>query len=78
MSNWSTEYWKHNKEFLRDSLSSYFCLTSPIGVEYRTNRLEEFCKVNDLPYTTIWKISSTGISPKKGKAKDWYCFKEQA
>lgn len=78
MSSWAKNNWQDNKEKIRNCLSSYFCLTSPTGVEYRTNRLEEFCKVNDLPYTTIWKISSTGISPKKGKAKDWYCFKEQA
>lgn len=78
MSNWAKEYWKQNKETIRDYLSSYFCLTSPSGVKYKTNRLEEFCKVNDLPYTTIWKISQTGISPKKGKAKDWDCFKEHA
>lgn len=76
MSNWAAEYWAQNKEKMRDSLSSYFCLTSPDGVEYRTNRLEEFCKVNDLPYTTIWSISVSGKIPSKGKAKGWVCVKE--
>lgn len=76
MTEWAAKYWKENKEKLRDSLSSYFCLTSPDGVKYRTNRLEEFCKVNNLPYTTIWSISVSGKTPSKGKAKGWYCEKE--
>lgn len=70
------QHWKNNRESIRDSLSSYFCLTSPSGVEYRTNRLQEFCKDNNLPYTTIWSISVTGVAPKRGKSKGWNCMKE--
>ena len=76
MSNWASSYWESNKEKMRDALASYFCLTSPDGVKYRTNRLEDFCKVNDLPYTTIWSISVSGKTPSKGKAKGWVCVKE--
>ncbi len=76
MQNWSADYWKENKEQMRDALASYFYLTSPDGVKYRTNRLEDFCKVNNLPYTTIWSSSISGKSPTKGKAKGWYCEKE--
>ena len=76
MRSWATEHWQKNKEKMRDSLSNYFCLTPPDGVKYRTNRLEEFCKVNNLPYTTIWKISVSGKSPSKGDAKGWFCVKD--
>jgi len=76
MKNQMQHHWKNNKELIRDSLSSYFCLVSPSGVEYRTNRLYDFCKDNDLPYTTIWSTSISGVTPKKGKAKGWNCVKE--
>lgn len=76
MKDWATDYWKENKEKMRDALSSSYCLISPNGAQYKTNRLEDFCKVNDLPYTTIWTISVTGKSPSKGKAKGWVCEKE--
>lgn len=57
-------------------MSSTFELTSPDGVMYTTNRLKDFCKVNDLPYVTIWQISyKVGYCPKKGKAKGWNCIK---
>jgi hypothetical protein len=77
MKEWAKGYWKENKEKMRDALSSSYCLICPNGVQYKTNRLEDFCRVNDLPYTTIWTISVTGKSPSKGKAKGWLCEKEK-
>ena len=76
MSKVSTEYWKNNKETWRDLHSSYFRVISPTGVEYRTNRLKDWCKENNLPYTTIWGVSVSGKIPKKGKALGWSCIKE--
>jgi len=75
MSEWSKKNWEKNKESNRDALSSTFDLTSPDGIKYRTNRLQDFCEVNHLPYTSIWGISVTGKSPKKGRAKGWICMK---
>lgn len=77
MKEWAKENWEKNKETLRDALSTTFDIISPSGVKYTTNRLEEFCKDNDLPYSTLWNTSVTGVSPKKGKAKGWLCMKAQ-
>jgi len=75
MSEWNKENWKKNKEKIRDSLSSFFELTSPDGVVYTTNRLKEFCKENELTYTSVWKTSLTKKPVKKGKSKGWICKK---
>jgi hypothetical protein len=74
MKNWASGYWKENKEYLRDCLSSNFKIISPIGEEYITNRLQEWCKENNLPYTTLWVSSNkNGKVITKGKAKGWKC-----
>lgn len=74
MKEWSTNFWKENKERIRDCLSSTFKLTSPEGKEIITNRLEDWCKENNLPYSTIWVSSSkNGKVIVKGKAKGWKC-----
>lgn len=65
----------NDKEKMRDILSSTFSLISPDNIEYTTNRLQEFCVEHNIPYTTIWNISTTGTSPKRGKAKGWKCKK---
>jgi len=75
ISSGNQKYWAENKERMRDCLASWFMLQSPDGVEYKTNRLEDFCKKQKLPYTTIWKISQNGKSPTRGKAKGWLCKK---
>lgn len=75
MKEWSTKYWEHNKESHRDCLSSWFLIIDPSGNEIKTNRLQEFCLTRDLPYTTIWKSSTTNAIIKKGKAKGWSCRK---
>lgn len=75
MSEWSKENWKNNKEKLRDCLSSTFMLTSPDGKITTTNRLEEFCLRNKIPYVTIWNSSIRNKIVKKGKAKGWLCKK---
>lgn len=75
MKEWSKQYWETNKEKQRDCLSSWFLVTDPHGKEYKTNRLEDFCLTQGLPYTTIWKSSTTNIPIKKGKAKGWACLK---
>jgi hypothetical protein len=69
------EKWDKDKENMRNKLSSYFEVTSPDNIKYITNRLEDFCKENNLSYTTLWKTSKTNISPKKGKSKGWICKK---
>lgn len=75
MTEWATQYWKENKEKQRDALSSWFIITDPYGKYYETNRLEEFCLTNNIPYTTIWKSSLNNTLIKKGKAKGWSCRK---
>lgn len=67
--------WKNNRESIRDSLSSFFELTSPEGLVYTTNRLEEFCENNFLTYTAIWNSSVKNKPVKKGKSKGWICKK---
>jgi hypothetical protein len=73
MSNISQNMWSENKEKMRDILSSTFEVNCPEGNIYITNRLEDFCKEKNLPYTTIWKITITSKKPTKGKAKGWFC-----
>jgi hypothetical protein len=59
---------------MRDCLSSTFKITSPIGEEIITNRFEDWCKENNLPYSTLWVSSSkNGKVITKGKAKGWKC-----
>ena len=67
--------WENNKESHRDCLSSWFLVIDPFGNEIKTNRLQEFCLTKKLPYTTIWKSSTTNATIKKGKAKGWSCRK---
>lgn len=74
MKNWASNNWKENKEYIRDCLSSKFRITSPKGEEIITNRLEDWCKENDLPYSTLWVSSNkNGKVITKGKAKGWKC-----
>lgn len=73
MSQWSKQYWAENKEYLRDVYSSWFCLLSPDGVEYKTNRLKDFCREHNLTYVSVWDTSRTGKPVSKGKSKGWIC-----
>ena len=73
MTEWSKTYWAANKEKMRDSLSSTFELISPNGEIYVTNRLFDLCESLGLPKTSVWKTSTTGTPPTKGKAKGWLC-----
>lgn len=75
MSEWATINWKKNKEKIRDVLSSTFVVTSPNGKTTTTNRLQEFCKNNNIPYVSIWNSSVHNKPVKKGKAKGWLCKK---
>jgi hypothetical protein len=75
ISNIMKNFWKEDKEKMRDSLSSFFLVTSPEGNSFETNRLEEFCLDKNLPYTSIWKSSVSNKIIKKGKAKGWLCKK---
>jgi hypothetical protein len=75
MREWAKQYWIENKEKIRDILSSFFELTSPTGIVYNTNRLQDFCNQHELSYTTIWKTSITNKPVKKGKCKSWICKK---
>jgi hypothetical protein len=70
--------WQNHKEELRDMMSSTFEVISPEGIIYTTNRLEDFCKEHTIPYNTVWNVSNTGKSPKRGKAKGWKCKKISA
>lgn len=76
MKNKTKKLWAENKDKMRDSLSSWFTLTSPEGEVYETNRLEELCKSLGLPYNTVWKSSKTNTPPKRGNAKGWLCQKQ--
>ena len=67
--------WATKKEEWRDALSSTFQVTSPIGEVFTTNRLEEFCKNNNLTYGPVWNSSRTGKPVTKGKSKGWLCTK---
>lgn len=74
MKEWASNNWKENKEYIRDCLSSTFKITTLGGEEIITNRLEEWCKENQLPYTTLWISSSkNGKIITKGKVKGWKC-----
>lgn len=74
MKDWATNHWKENKNYMRDCLSSTFKITSPSGEEIITNRLEDWCKENHLPHSTLWVSSSkNGKVITKGKAKGWKC-----
>jgi hypothetical protein len=75
MQTWTKENWEKNKDKIRDALSSTFELTSPEGVVYNTNRLQEFCEEHDLTYTSIWITSVKNKPVKKGKSKGWICKK---
>jgi hypothetical protein len=73
MSKYFSEFWKNNKEKMRDALSTTFQAISPTGEIYLTNRLQEFCENKNLSYSTLWTTSKTGITPKKGRSKGWLC-----
>lgn len=72
-SNKNKEMWKNNREEMRDKLSSTFLVESPEGISYNTNRLGDFCKEHNIPYTSLWNTSRTNKPIKKGKAKGWKC-----
>lgn len=74
MKEWASNYWRKNKEYIRNCLSSTFKITTLGGEEIITNRLEEWCKENQLPYTTLWISSSkNGKIITKGRVKGWKC-----
>jgi len=75
MKEWAKSNWVDNKEKMRDSLSSYFEVVCPEGNVYKTNRLEEFCQLRNLAYTTLWNTSKTGKPSTKGRSKGWVCRK---
>ncbi len=75
MKDWATNYWKENREHIRDKLSSTYVIISPTGVEYTTNRLGEFCKEFNLPFVTMWNLSNSGSTAKRGKCKNWFIKK---
>ncbi len=64
--------WK-DKEKMRDLLSSWFAVVSPDGTSYNTNRLQDFCKLHDLQFVSVWNTSRTGKTVSKGKSKGWKC-----
>lgn len=60
----------------RDSLgSSQYELISPSGCSIITTRVKDFCKENDIPYTTIYASVKSGKAVSKGKAKGWIAIK---
>lgn len=67
--------WKENYENMRNSLSNFFEVIDPHGNKHITNRLEDFCKENNLTYTALWNTSRTNKQVKKGKTKGWICKK---
>lgn len=74
MKEWASNHWKENKEYIRNCLSSTFKITSPQGEEIITSRLQDWCKGNNLPYSTLWISSSKdGKVITKGRAKGWKC-----
>lgn len=70
-----TEYWKNNKEEMRDKLSSTFIITTPSGETIETNRLQDWCKENNIPHVSLWNTSRTGKILLKGKGKGYSCQK---
>lgn len=67
--------WEENREEWLKSMRSTFLVTSPQGIEYKTDELEKFCKDNNLTYTSVWNTSKTQKPVKKGKSKGWSCKK---
>jgi len=73
MHQYMKNIWAENKNLMRDRLSSWFEIIDPNKNIHKTNRLQDFCLQNNLPYTTIWKSSKENTIVKKGKAKGWSC-----
>lgn len=73
MHDYMKNIWNKDKNLMRDRLSSWFIVIDPDNNEFKTNRLQDFCLQNNLPYTTIWKSSKDNSVIKKGKAKGWKC-----
>ncbi len=67
--------WSGNYDKMRDSLSSKFKVISPLGEEFVTNRLQEFCDERNLGYVALWNSSRTNKIVKKGRSKGWICTK---
>lgn len=70
-----TERWKTNREEIRDYLSSTFEITTPTGETIQTNRLEDWCKSNNIPHVSLWNTSRTGKVLSKGRGKGYTCKK---
>lgn len=62
-----------DKETVRDKMSTTFIVESPAGIEYTTNRLQDFCLEHNLTYVSVWNSSRTGRPVSKGKSKGWKC-----
>lgn len=68
------ERWK-DKEKMRDSMATWWIVTSPDGEEFETNRLEDFCKERNLAYSTLWGTHK-GRVIKRGRSVGWKCQKK--
>lgn len=75
MKIYGKQMWSNSdiRKKIQDSNSSLYEICSPDGTITRTNRLGEFCKKHNIPFTTIWKITKEHKIPQKGKAKGWSC-----
>lgn len=75
-SEYNVNFWRDNKEMLRDSLSSTYLLVDPCGNEFKTNRLGDFCKLNGLGQVMMNRSAQeSGRVISKGRNKGWKCTK---
>lgn len=61
------------REKIRDAKSFWFEIITPEGYVTKTNRLKEFCNINQIPYISLYSASKRNLSISKGKAKGWKC-----
>lgn len=75
MKKFLTKRWQTHREEIRDCLSSTFEITTPNGEKIQTNRLEDWCKSNNIPHVSLWNTSRTGKVLSKGRGKGYICKK---
>jgi hypothetical protein len=65
----SRDIWSIHRDKMLDSLNQSYLVVKEDGTSFETNRLNQWCKIQGLPFTTLWKSAVSGKVIKKGKLK---------